>query len=277
MKTPVPVQMRDGRGENHQAYLWQYGEQGGETVFDFCLGLGREGPRKFLDKWEGILQTDGYAAYDNIGGPKLVHVGCWAHARRKFVDAVKVNQKMRRRWRWSRVAQKRARAGGCLHFRYVGQAAALFRLPASGVVQQSGRELDAAGSARAQERAARGQHAGRTQSGRDSLGCRILRRFGVPVKNYLAAVLPGLNRRTFLKLPISLPFVGQPIASDHLISSGGYCGSCWQALGQRGGITTSSMQPFRIISKAISLAKLVSGHFVHFESYSTSMPTVSGH
>jgi hypothetical protein len=44
-----------------------------------------------LRQWEGILQTDGYQAYDNIGGPKLVHVGCWAHARRKFVDAVKVN------------------------------------------------------------------------------------------------------------------------------------------------------------------------------------------
>jgi transposase len=90
-ETPVPVQMHDRRGENHQAYLWQYGKPGGETVFDFCLGRGREGPRKFLGQWEGILQTDGYAAYDDIGGPKLVHVGCWAHARRKFVDAVKVN------------------------------------------------------------------------------------------------------------------------------------------------------------------------------------------
>jgi hypothetical protein len=39
------------------------------------------------------LQTDGYVAYDSIGGEKLVHVGCWAHARRKFVDAVKVNPK----------------------------------------------------------------------------------------------------------------------------------------------------------------------------------------
>ncbi len=29
--------------------------------------------------------------YEGVGGPKLVHVGCWAHARRKFVDAVKVN------------------------------------------------------------------------------------------------------------------------------------------------------------------------------------------
>jgi len=79
-ETPVPVQMHDRRGENHQAYLWQYGKPGGETVFDFCLGRGREGPRKFLGKWEGILQTDGYAAYDDIGGPKLVHVGCCAHA-----------------------------------------------------------------------------------------------------------------------------------------------------------------------------------------------------
>jgi len=90
-ETTVPVQMHDRRGSNHEAYLWQYGKPGGETVFDFCLGRGREGPRKFLDKWEGILQTDGYQAYEGVGGPKMVHVGCWAHARRKFVDAVKVN------------------------------------------------------------------------------------------------------------------------------------------------------------------------------------------
>jgi transposase len=75
-ETTVPVQMHDGRGSNHQAYLWQYGKPGGETVFDFCLGRGREGPLKFLGKWEGILQTDGYQAYDGVGGQELVHVGC---------------------------------------------------------------------------------------------------------------------------------------------------------------------------------------------------------
>ena len=91
-ETTIPVQMHDKRGSNHQAYLWQYGKPGGETVFDFCLGRGRDGPRKFLDQWDGILQTDGYQVYDDVGGPKLVHVGCWAHARRKFVDAVKVNK-----------------------------------------------------------------------------------------------------------------------------------------------------------------------------------------
>ncbi len=87
--------MHDKRGADHQAYLWQYGKPGGETVFDFQLGRGREGPRKFLGPWEGILQTDGYQAYDTIGGEKLVHVGCWSHSRRKFVDAVKVDE----RWR----------------------------------------------------------------------------------------------------------------------------------------------------------------------------------
>ena len=92
-ETTVMVQMRDQRGADHQAYLWQYGKPGGETVFDFCMGREREGPLKFLGQWEGILQTDGYQAYENIGGPKLVQVGCWAHARRKFVDAVKVNPK----------------------------------------------------------------------------------------------------------------------------------------------------------------------------------------
>ena len=90
-ETTVPVQMHDKRGADHQAYLWQYGRPRGETVFDFQLGRGREGPSKFLGEWEGILQTDGYQVYDDVGGPKMVHVGCWAHSRRKFVDAVQVN------------------------------------------------------------------------------------------------------------------------------------------------------------------------------------------
>jgi transposase len=90
-ETPVDVQLHDGRGQNHQAYLWQYGQPGGGVVFDFCLGRGREGPKEFLGQFEGILQTDGYVAYEKVGGPKLVHAGCWAHSRRKFLDAVKLN------------------------------------------------------------------------------------------------------------------------------------------------------------------------------------------
>jgi len=90
-ETPVDVQMHEGRGKNHQGYLWQYGRPGGTVVFDFRLGRGRDGPKQFLGQFEGILQTDGYAAYDQIGGPRMVHAACWAHARRQFFETVQLN------------------------------------------------------------------------------------------------------------------------------------------------------------------------------------------
>jgi hypothetical protein len=90
-ETPVPVQMHDRSGKNHQAYLWQYGRPGGSVRFDFRMGRGREGPKQFLGQFEGILQTDGYTAYDHTGGPKMVHAACWGHARRKVFDALKLN------------------------------------------------------------------------------------------------------------------------------------------------------------------------------------------
>jgi len=90
-ETTVDVQMHDRRGQNHQAYLWQYGRPGAGVVFDFRLGRGRAGPKQFLGAFEGILQTDGYGAYDHVGGPKMVHAACWAHARRKFFEAAKLN------------------------------------------------------------------------------------------------------------------------------------------------------------------------------------------
>jgi transposase len=92
-ETTVGVQMHDGRGKNHQAYLWQYSRPGGPVVFDFRMGREREGPKRFLANFEGILQSDGYGAYDQIGGEGIVHAACWAHARRKFFDAVKLNPK----------------------------------------------------------------------------------------------------------------------------------------------------------------------------------------
>jgi len=90
-ETPVGVQTHDKRGKNHQAYLWQYGSPGGSVVFDFRMGREREGPKLFLDMYQGLLQTDGYSAYDRVGGPKMVHACCLAHARRKFIDAIKLD------------------------------------------------------------------------------------------------------------------------------------------------------------------------------------------
>ena len=243
-ETPVPVQMHDGRGENHQAYLWQYGKPGGETVFDFCLGRGREGPRKFLGQWEGILQTDGYAAYDDIGGPKLVHVGCWAHARRKFVDAVKVNPqdaaavamvtRMDALFLIDRDARRRALSTDERHTQrseYVEEwlqeiresclALARQALPKSALGQAAAYTLNMWAKLRrcldypevelsnnlaenSMRPVALGRknwlHVGSAQAGPKVAAILSVvescRRLGVPVKKYLAAVLPGLNRRT---------------------------------------------------------------------------------
>src|SRR5208282_4884435 len=67
-ETPVDVQTREGRGKNHQAYLWQYSRPGGSAVFDFRLGRGRDGPKRFLGQFEGILQTDGYRLMTRLVG-----------------------------------------------------------------------------------------------------------------------------------------------------------------------------------------------------------------
>jgi len=86
-ETPVDVQTHDQRGKNHQAYLWQYGRPGRGVVFEFQMGRGRAGPKRFLEGFEGILQTDGYIGYEKVGGPNMVHVACWAHSRRGLFEA----------------------------------------------------------------------------------------------------------------------------------------------------------------------------------------------
>jgi hypothetical protein len=59
------------------------------VVFDYTTGRARDGPRNFLGGYKGYLQADGYSGYDELyESGSIVEVGCWAHARRKFVDAL---------------------------------------------------------------------------------------------------------------------------------------------------------------------------------------------
>jgi len=90
-ETAVAVPMQDKRGKHPHAYVGQYGRPGGSVVFAFQLGRGRDGPKRCLRGYEGILQSDGYAAYEQVGGPKRVHACCWAHSRRKFLEALKLH------------------------------------------------------------------------------------------------------------------------------------------------------------------------------------------
>ncbi|MBX3728461.1 MAG: IS66 family transposase [Candidatus Sumerlaeia bacterium] len=91
----TPIQMLDpqgGRRKTKTCFLWQYrgDEQAPYTVFDFREGRGRDGPREVLRDFRGILQCDAYAVYQSLRtaeGLAFTQAGCWAHARRKFVEA----------------------------------------------------------------------------------------------------------------------------------------------------------------------------------------------
>jgi len=82
------VRVLGGPDGSYAGYLWCYGGLNQEIVFDFTDGRSREGPLRFLDWYEGYLQVDAYAGYDELFRKrKVVEVGCWAHARRKIFEA----------------------------------------------------------------------------------------------------------------------------------------------------------------------------------------------
>jgi len=57
-------------------------------LFDYKTTRAGKHPKKFLSGFKGYLQVDGYSGYDLL--PDVTLVGCWAHARRKFDEALKV-------------------------------------------------------------------------------------------------------------------------------------------------------------------------------------------
>lgn len=90
-ETPVGVQSPEVPGRNHQAWQWQYSAPGGPVVFDFQMSRGREGPEQFLKGFRGVLQTDAYGGYNSTVVEGILHAACWAHVRRKFHDALKLD------------------------------------------------------------------------------------------------------------------------------------------------------------------------------------------
>jgi transposase len=93
-ETYCGVQTPDKKGENHRAWFWQYSAPGKGVIFDFEMTRAREVPQKFFKNYSGILHTDGYAAYEkDVGNKDVMRACCWAHARRRFIDALKVQTK----------------------------------------------------------------------------------------------------------------------------------------------------------------------------------------
>jgi hypothetical protein len=76
-------------GKTKKSRMWIY--QGDEShpynVFEFTVSHSRDGPVRFLKNFRNTLLADAYGGYDGIVlTQELPRAGCWAHARRKFVD-----------------------------------------------------------------------------------------------------------------------------------------------------------------------------------------------
>jgi len=87
----TPLQVLEDPGSTSQMWVYRGGQRRAPTIF-YAYHPSRSGdvPFQFLDGYRGWVQTDGYAGYDKLGSREgVVMLGCWAHARRKFVDMTK--------------------------------------------------------------------------------------------------------------------------------------------------------------------------------------------
>jgi transposase len=89
-ETTLQVLRETDRAAGATSYMWLYrtGRDGPPIIlYDYQTTRAGKHPARFLKEFKGYLHVDGYAGYDGI--PNITLVGCWAHARRKFVEALK--------------------------------------------------------------------------------------------------------------------------------------------------------------------------------------------
>jgi len=93
-ETPTQVMGEEGKKDTSKSYMWlARGGPPGKTVVWYEYNPNRAGASAhgFLDGYKGYLQTDGYKTYDSVvkGLSGVIHVGCFAHVRRKFFETIK--------------------------------------------------------------------------------------------------------------------------------------------------------------------------------------------
>lgn len=92
-ETTVKLLDPDRPHKAQDCWLWTYlGPNAQTIVYQFGLTRGGENLRAFFPAdWRGQLQSDGYIAYESLGKqqPGIILFGCWTHARRRAVDALK--------------------------------------------------------------------------------------------------------------------------------------------------------------------------------------------
>ena len=91
-ETVLQVLKEQNRAATSKKYMWVSlgGLPGQQSIlFDYDPSRGAEVPIRLLDGFcDGFLQTDGYVSYQQVCKQNnLIQLGCWDHARRKFVEA----------------------------------------------------------------------------------------------------------------------------------------------------------------------------------------------
>ena len=96
-ETTVQVLHEPGRSPTTKSFMWIFrGEtpHGTGLVYQYHQTRSGDAAAGFLKGYCGAVQTDGYKGYDFLDSKKdIVHLGCWAHARRKFKEADKARGK----------------------------------------------------------------------------------------------------------------------------------------------------------------------------------------
>jgi transposase len=98
-ESPLQVLNEAGRQNTSKSYMWVY--RGGQLdrptlLYQYHRTRSGRVALEFLADYHGYIQSDDFSGYDHLDqNPNIVHLGCWAHARRKFVKVVKVRKKHR--------------------------------------------------------------------------------------------------------------------------------------------------------------------------------------
>jgi transposase len=89
-ETPVQVLKEDGKKPQTKSYMWLY-RTGNDArapviLYDYQPSRNGDHAAAFLKDFKGYVHSDGYAGYNKLDG--IIRCGCWAHLRRKFVEAI---------------------------------------------------------------------------------------------------------------------------------------------------------------------------------------------
>jgi transposase len=89
-ETTIAVLDEEKKGATHQGYFWAYYDTVQRLIlFEYQKGRAAIFPKEVLKDYSGYLLSDGYDAYAQFDAmPNIITHNCWAHARRKFFDAL---------------------------------------------------------------------------------------------------------------------------------------------------------------------------------------------